>query len=311
MDPNLIAGFEGAEDAGVYRLTDEIAIIQTVDYFPPIVDDAYDFGQIAAANALSDVYAMGGRPLTALNLVFFPKKRLPIDVLKQILEGGLAKLDEADTTLVGGHSIEDEELKYGIAVTGLVHPEKVVKNKGARVGDRIILTKPIGTGIINTALKSDLASPETIAIVTASMKLLNKEASEIMVGNGATSATDVTGFGLLGHLAEMMGEEIGFSVSVAEVPRFPDVEHFAKNGIVPGGTHSNRENRENYIEIKDTIPPYMLDVLFDAQTSGGLLFTVPVGNADAILYNLQQAGMPSAAIIGEVVAEPKGKILLL
>jgi selenide,water dikinase len=309
-DPNLITGFEDAEDAGVYRLTDEIAIIQTVDFFPPIVDDPYDFGQIAVANALSDVYAMGGKPLTALNLVSFPKKRLPIDVLKQILDGGLAKLEEAETTLVGGHSVEDEELKYGIAVTGLVHPDKLIKNKGGRAGDKIILTKPLGTGIINTALKADLASPETITIVTASMKLLNRKASEIMVANGATSGTDVTGFGLLGHLAEMISGEIGFTVSVAEVPLFPEVEHFAKNGIVPAGTHNNRESREDFIEMERDIPPHTLDILFDAQTSGGLLFTVPVGNADAILYHLQQEGTPNATIIGEVVAEPKGKILL-
>lgn len=309
-DPNLITGFEGVEDAGVYKLTDEIAIIQTVDFFPPIVDDPYDFGQIAVANALSDVYAMGGKPLTALNLVSFPKKKLSIDVLKQILKGGLAKLDEADTILVGGHSIEDEELKYGIAVTGLIHPDKVIKNKGSKIGDKIILTKPIGTGIINTALKADMASPQTIEIVTSSMKMLNKRASQVMVDHRGTSGTDVTGFGLLGHLVEMIDDSIGMVIVQELVPLFPEVTHFAKMGIVPAGTHSNREARGCFVVTEKEIPPYRLDILFDAQTSGGLLFTVSPEKSEAALSTLKQSGMTNAAIIGEVAAEPKGKILL-
>ncbi len=281
-----------------------------MDYFPPIVDDPYDFGQIAVANALSDVYAMGGKPLTALNLVSFPKKKLHIDVLKQMLEGGLAKLDEADTTLVGGHSIEDEELKYGIAVTGTIHPDRVIKNKGARISDRIILTKPLGTGIINTALKAGMASPETIACVTDSMKMLNRKAAEILCKYGVSAGTDVTGFGLLGHLVEMLNEHIGFSIAVNTVPLFPDVEPFAKQGIIPAGSHSNREARQCFVVNENAVPPHLLDILFDAQTSGGLLFAIPSQNAAAALKELTSEGMGQAAIIGEVVADPKGKIKL-
>jgi selenide,water dikinase len=254
---------------------------------------------------------MGGKPITALNLVSFPKKRLSIGVLQQMLEGGLAKLDEADTTLVGGHSIEDEELKYGIAVTGLIHPDKVIKNKGARVTDRIILTKPLGTGIINTALKAGLASPKTIACVTDSMKMLNRRASEIMANHGVTAGTDVTGFGLLGHLVEMLDERIGFSITVDKVPQFSDVEQFAKKGIIPAGSHSNREARKGFVVTEKDIPPYLLDILFDAQTSGGLLFAIPSQRAEDALKELRSADIEHAAIIGTVIAEPKGKIILI
>ncbi len=309
-DPNLIAGFEGAEDAGVYKLTDDIAIVQTVDYFPPIVDDPFDFGEIAVANALSDVYAMGGKPLTALNIVSFPKKKLSIDILKKILVGGLHKLQEADVILVGGHSIEDESLKYGIAVTGIIHPEKVIRNKGGQVGDSIILTKQIGTGIINTALKAKLASPETIAIVTASMKQLNRKASEIMTKFDVTSATDVTGFGLLGHLVEMLDGSTGITIFHKTVPFFPDVEDFARMGIVPAGTHENKKARESFIVTESEIQSSLLDMLFDAQTSGGLLFTVKKENAEKIIEEMKQAGFAYAAIIGTIVCEPKGKIVL-
>jgi selenide,water dikinase len=294
----------------VYRLTDDIALIQTADFFPPIVDDPYDFGQIAVANALSDIYAMGGKPLTALNLVSFPKKRLSIEILKKILQGGLRKMEEAETILVGGHSIEDEELKYGIAVTGLIHPDKVIRNKGARIGDKLILTKALGTGIINTALKAGVVSAETIAITTESMKMLNRTASKIMREYAATSGTDVTGFGLLGHLVEMLDSSIGFSIEVDEVPRFPEVERLAQMGIVPGGTHSNREARKHFVLEEKAAPPYLVDILFDAQTSGGLLFTLSPEHADAAVKKLQQAGVTAAAIIGEVVGDPKNKIVL-
>ncbi len=310
-NPNLIAGFESAEDAGVYKLTDALAIVQTVDYFPPIVDDPHSFGEIAAANALSDVYAMGGKPLTALNIVSFPKKKISIDVLRKILEGGLKKLAEADVTLVGGHSIEDEELKYGLAVTGIIHPDKIIRNKGAKAGESIILTKPIGTGIINTALKAGMASEKTIEIVTLSMKELNRRASEIMKEAGASSATDITGFGLLGHLYEMVrGQDTGMMVELEKVPIFPDVDNFAKTGIVPAGTHSNKKAREEFVVIEKKIEPYFLDILFDAQTSGGLLFTLTREKADGVIEQLKKEGISHASIIGEVIPEPKGKILL-
>ncbi len=310
-DPNLIAGFESAEDAGVYKLTDDIAIVQTVDYFPPIVNNPFDFGEIAAANALSDIYAMGATPITALNIVSFPKKKLSIDILREILMGGLNKLKEADVSLVGGHSIEDEELKYGLAVTGIIHPEKVIRNKGAKVGESIILTKPIGTGIINTALKSGMASKETIALITASMKHLNRYASDIMQEAGASSATDVTGFGLLGHLYEMVhNQDIGMIISPEKVPIFPETEKFSRMGIVPGGTHANKKARKEFVIMETKTEPYLLDILFDAQTSGGLLFTLPREKANGVIEKMKQAGIEHATVIGEVISEPKGKILL-
>jgi selenide,water dikinase len=310
-DPNLIVGFEGAEDAGVYKLTDDIAIVQSVDYFPPIVDDPYDFGEIAAANALSDLYAMGAKPITAMNIVSFPKKKISIDILKKILKGGIKKVEEAGATLVGGHSIEDEELKYGLSVTGTIHPHNVIKNRGSKPGDLIILTKPIGTGIINTALKADLASKQTIEKVTESMKELNKKPSEIIQKIGVSAATDVTGFGLLGHLLEMIGcENIGMKIFTEKVPLFPDTKKFSQMGIVPAGTHSNRKSGETSIINSKNYEPFMLDILFDAQTSGGLVFTIKKEKAKEILAKMKSKGIEHASIIGEVISQPKGKIIL-
>lgn len=310
-DPNLIAGFESAEDAGIYKLTDALAIVQSADYFPPIVDDPYDFGEIAVANALSDIYAMGGKPLTALNLISFPKKKISIEVLRQILKGGLNKLEEAGVSLVGGHSIEDEELKYGAAVTGIIHPDRVIRNRGAKLRESIILTKPIGTGIINTALKSGLASRKTIKLVTSSMKQLNNKSAEIMKKFGASAATDVTGFGLLGHLYEMVsGEDYGIVIFPEKVPIFPETEKFAKMGIIPAGSHNNKKAREPAVLNKKKIEPHLLDILFDAQTSGGLLFTISKERGDNIIEKMKDEGIEHAAIIGEVVPEPKGKIVL-
>ena len=281
-----------------------------MDYFPPIVDDPYDFGEIAVANALSDIYAMGATPLTALNIVSFPKKKISIEVLKKILEGGLNKLDEAGVTLVGGHSIEDEEIKYGVAVTGLIHPDKILRNKGAQIGDRIILSKPLGTGIVNTALKAGMASKETINIVTISMKELNNKASEVIKEYGASSATDVTGFGLLGHLSEMLSDDAGMAIFPETVPLFPDVKNFSKMGIVPAGTHANKKDLSAFVVTKTKIEPYLLDILFDAQTSGGLLFTVAEEKANVVIEKMKKEGITHASIIGEVVPEPKGKILI-
>jgi len=310
-DPNLLAGFETAEDAGVYKLTDDIAIVQSVDYFPPIVDDPFDFGQIAVANALSDIYAMGAKPLTALNIVSFPKKKLSVEVLREILKGGLRKLNEAQVTLVGGHSIEDEELKYGLAVTGIVHPDKILRNKGITVGEKIILTKPIGTGIINTALKAGMASSKAIRDVTESMKTLNRRASEVIQELGVGSVTDVTGFGLLGHLYEMVcNENAGATVFSEKVPIFDETEKFAKMGIVPAGTHANKKARQAFVTTDEKIEPHLLDILFDAQTSGGLLFTVEEQKADKAIRLLRQNGVLKATIIGEITSLPRGGILV-
>lgn len=311
-DPNLIAGFEHSEDAGVYKLTDDIALVQTVDFFTPIVDDPYMFGQIAAANAISDVYAMGGKPMLAMNIVCFPKDKLDISILREVLRGGLEKMKEAEIVLVGGHSVEDPELKYGLSVTGIIHPQKVALNTGAKIGDKIILTKPVGTGIISTAIKADMASSEEIEEITRSMAMLNKKASEIMnLVGGVNACTDITGFGLIGHLCEMVVEEkrVGIELYSSKIPMFTGVEGFAKMGITPGGTHRNRSFREKFVEIKENVREWIVDALFDPQTSGGLLITVSPDKADTMLCKMKESDI-KAAIIGEVITEPKGKIIV-
>ena len=307
----MIVGMERAEDAGVYKLTDDIAIIQTVDFFTPIVDDPYMFGQIAVANALSDVYAMGGKPLTAMNIVCFPAKTMDISVLREILAGGLEKMHEAGVVLVGGHTVEDLELKYGLSVTGTIHPAKVVLNSGARAGDRLILTKLLGTGIISTALKGGAASDEAVAGITQSMAALNRKASELMQAVGVHACTDVTGFGLLGHACEMIeGSGVGMIIQSAHVPFFPEAKELAGKGVIPGGLQRNREFRINMVEIARGIPDYLKDILFDPQTSGGLLISVPENRATVLLEKMHQEGIREAVIIGEVVDESKGRIIV-
>lgn len=300
---------EKAEDAGVYKLTDDLAIIQTVDFFTPIVDDPYSFGQIAAANALSDVYAMGGEPLTAMNIVCFPVKTMDISILREIMKGGLDKLHEAGVTLVGGHSVEDKELKYGLSVTGTIHPAKVVLNAGARAGDKLILTKPLGTGIISTALKGRMADEQAVARIIKSMSTLNRKAAELMQETGVHACTDITGFGLLGHAAEMIeGANAGMFIHSAAVPYFPEAKGLAERGMIPGGLRRNRDFRINMVEIGGEVPDYLADILFDPQTSGGLLIAVSEDRATGLLERMHQEGISEAAIIGEVVDEPQGKI---
>jgi selenide,water dikinase len=310
-DPNLIAGIERAEDAGVYKLTDELAIIQTLDFFTPIVDDPYKFGQIAAANALSDVYAMGGKPLTAMNIVCFPQGSLDISILREILAGGLGKMHEAGVILVGGHSVEDNELKYGLSVTGIIHPDKVVLNNGARAGDRLVLTKPLGTGIISTAIKGDMADEGAVAKIVKSMSALNRNASELMQENGVHACTDVTGFGLLGHAAEMIeGGDVGLVIDSAAVPFFVEAKELAEMGMIPAGLHRNRDFRKNMVDIARDVPRYLVDIFYDPQTSGGLLIALPTQKASRLLNRLHDDGIAEAAIIGDVVAEPKGRIIV-
>jgi len=310
-DPNLIVGMERAEDAGVYKLSDDLAIIQTVDFFTPIVDDPYMFGQIAAANALSDVYAMGGKPLTAMNIVCFPIKTMDISILREILKGGLDKMKEAGVTLVGGHSVEDSELKYGLSVTGTIHPLKVLTNVGAKVGDRLILTKPLGTGIINTAIKGGMAKEDSIERVTRYMASLNKRASEIMQEIGANACTDVTGFGLLGHAFEMIeGTGKGIVINASDVPILPEAVNFAKMGMVPGGTYRNKEFRINQVDIDSALSPYLIDILFDPQTSGGLLIAVSGKKAQEMVKRLRKEGIEDAAIIGKVVNDTQERIVV-
>lgn len=302
---------ERAEDAGVYKLSDDLAVIQTLDFFTPIVDDPYSFGQVAAANALSDVYAMGGRPLTAMNIVCFPVKTMDISVLQDILRGGLEKVHESGAIVVGGHTVEDNELKYGLSVTGTVHPAKVVLNAGARAGDKLILTKPLGTGIISTAIKGGVADASAEAKIVKSMTTLNRKAAELMQEVGINAGTDVTGFGLLGHASEMIDQSnVGMVIHATAVPFFPEARKFAEQGMIPGGLHRNRDFRANTVTVEKSVPDYLADILFDPQTSGGLLIAVSSQKADGLLERMHQEGIPEAAIIGEVVAEPKGKIIV-
>lgn len=307
-NPNLLVGLDTSDDAGVYRLTDELALVQTVDFFTPIVDDPYSFGQIAAANALSDIYAMGGKPLTVLNIVAFPISVLDKSILADILRGAADKVAEAGATLVGGHSIDDQEPKFGLAVTGLVHPDKVRTNAGARPGDMLILTKPIGVGILTTSIKKDQLSPEETTRLTAVMSMLNKTAAEIMAPYEVHACTDVTGFGLLGHASEMAkGSSVGLIIHHDIVPMLPRVRELAEKGFVPGGTKNNFAHLEGsiiYPEEMDQIDRY---ILCDAVTSGGLLISVAPEQKEQLLQELKDAGV-EAAWIGEVTKDHPGLI---
>lgn len=301
-DPNVLVGTQFADDAGVYRLNDELATVSTVDFFTPIVDDPYAFGQIAAANALSDVYAMAGRPLFAMNIVGFPKDKLPLDALTQILAGGCDRASAAGICIIGGHSIDAVEPIYGLAVVGTVHPSRVVKNVGARPGDRLFLTKPLGSGIITTAIKRDLASPALIERVTRLMATLNRAAGEAMLAVAPDAATDITGFGLLGHLWEMVsGSGVGAMIQVDRVPVMPEAWELAAQDVVPGGTRRNLEFLADKVIWGAGVDEIDRIILSDAQTSGGLLVAVPPERAAAFHEALVRLGTPSAAEIGTVV----------
>lgn len=308
-DDHVLVGLDRADDAGVYRVSDELALIQTVDFFTPVVDDPYAFGRIAAANALSDVYAMGGVPKTAMNLVAFPAREMDLSVLRAIIQGGIDTLAEADVVLLGGHSVEDKELKYGLSVTGFVHPDRVLTKKNLRPGDRLLLTKPLGTGIVNTAIKAAMASPDLVETVTELMAGLNRIAAETMVRFDAGACTDVTGFGLLGHLSEMVqGSGAGVRLVSERVPIIPESLEFASMGLIPTGAYRNREFRESMIVFSETVPRARQDVLFDPQTSGGLLVAVRSNQADALVRALRDAGVVEAAEIGEVTDGPEERI---
>jgi selenide,water dikinase len=299
------------DDAAVYRLRDDLAIIQTVDFFTPVVDDPYSFGQIAAANAMSDIYAMGGEPLTAMNIICFPEKKMDISVLQEVLRGGLDKIKEAGALLVGGHSVEDDEFKYGLSVTGTVHPDRVFTNRGARPGDALVLTKPIGTGIINTAIKGNLADEGMIKRVTAIMSTLNRKAKEIFLGFDVSACTDVTGFGLLGHACEMIeDQDVGLRIYPERIPLIDKVLDLAGMGIVPAGTLRNLNFRKEYLTGAEKVEPAFMDILFDPQTSGGLLIAVKAEEAESLVTDLRGGGIKDASIIGEFIEGPKGKIVI-
>ncbi|WP_058304457.1 selenide, water dikinase SelD [Gorillibacterium timonense] len=310
-NPNLLVGLDTSDDAGVYRLTDELAIVQTVDFFTPIVDDPYSFGQIAAANALSDIYAMGGEPLTVLNIVAFPISTLDKSILADILRGAADKVKEAGATLVGGHSIDDKEPKFGLAVTGLVHPDKVRTNAGAKPGDQLILTKPIGVGILTTSIKKDQLTEEETKRLTSVMSTLNKTAASIMASYDVHACTDVTGFGLLGHGSEMAkGSGMGLIIRKAAVPILPRVRELAEQGFVPGGTRNNFAHLEGSIRFPEEMDQLDRYILCDAVTSGGLLIAVAPEDSDELLAKLKEAGV-EAALIGEVTVQHPGEITVL
>lgn len=310
-NPNVIVGLEKADDAGVYKLSEDTAIIQTVDFITPIVDDPYSFGMIAAANALSDVYAMGGRPLTTMNVVCFPEDKLEIDVLSRILAGALSKVEEAGAVVVGGHSIKDAEIKFGLSVTGAVHPQKVITNGGAKVGDRLILTKPLGTGILNTALRAEMLEASAIETLTTQMATLNKAASEVMVSVGANACTDVTGFGLIGHLCEMaLASNVSVELETGQVPIMDGAEKLARMGLIPAGMYDNLDFREGMVEQKGELPTWKLDAFYDPQTSGGLIIAAPPEKAEEMLAKIKDSGVKLAAIIGTIVDGTPSKIIL-
>jgi selenide, water dikinase len=307
-DENVIVGIEGFEDAGVYKLTDDIAIVQTVDFFTPVVDDPYAFGQIAAANSLSDIYAMGAVPKTAMNLVCFSPKQHGIDVLKEIIRGGADKIREAGASLMGGHSVEDTEIKYGLSVTGIVHPDKILRNEGAQPDDLLILTKPLGTGIMNTGLKGDALTPASIKRVTEVMAALNAKAAEAMRAVRTHAATDVTGFGLAGHLSEMIKEYIGAELFLKKLPYFEEARGLAKAGFIPGGLYRNRDFYSKCVVGESQ--GFFYDLIFDPQTSGGLLMAIHPDDLSRFEKSAADLGVSFWAI-GRFVAEPKGKILLV
>jgi selenide,water dikinase len=308
-DPKILVGLDTSDDAGVYLLNDEVALVQTVDFFTPIVDDPFTFGEIAVANALSDVYAMGGTPLTALNLAAFPIKTLSPSILIEILRGGLSKMGEAGVALVGGHTIEDPEVKYGLAVTGLVHPNKILTNAKAAPGDRLVLTKPLGTGIISTALKGGMASEDAVRKMVESMKALNRKASEWMLAFGAHACTDITGFGFIGHALEMvLASQVGMVIQSEDIPIFPEALEYARLGLIPGGAHSNRQFFSCRVEVGSNVPALLVDLLYDPQTSGGLLISLPAIEAERLVATLRKEENIDSQIVGKVVEEPKGKI---
>ena len=308
-DPRVLVGTNACDDAGVYRLTDEIALVQTVDIFTPNVDDPYTFGQVAAANSVSDIYAMGGKPLTALSIIGFPIEKLSHKIMSHILRGGMDKLKEAGTVVIGGHSIKDGEIKFGFAVTGVIDPKKIVSNDGAGPGDVLILTKPLGTGIISFARQLGKTSKQTLEIISRSMVELNKTASELMTEMGASAATDVTGFGLLGHLTEMAVQSgVTVEVYAESVPLFDKVLEYLGRGIISGAIERNKEYASRYVEMNKEVGEEIENVLYDPQTSGGLLVAIPEDGGALFINRLKQKGIRQASIIGRVISKSKGKI---
>ena len=307
QDANVLVGFDKADDAGVYQISPEMALVQTVDFFTPVVDDPYTFGQIAAVNSLSDVYAMGGKPLTSLALVCFPEKG-DFDLLEQILAGGLSKMMEAGCTVIGGHSIRDDEIKFGYSVTGTVHPKRVLANSGARPGDKLILTKALGTGVISTAIKKGKAREQWIEAAVASMTQLNKTAAEVVAKFEVHGMTDITGFGLIGHAREMaIASQVSLRIQAGKVPLLDGALECVSAGYIPGGLKANRDFAECVVKYEPAISEESKTILFDPQTAGGLLIAVVAAESSRLLGDLLKSGI-GAAEIGEVLENAKPMI---
>jgi selenide, water dikinase len=309
IDPNVLVGFGTRDDAAIYRLTDDLALALTIDVFTPVVDDPYAFGAVAAANALSDVYAMGARPVAMLSFVGFPRDTLPWDVLTEMLRGGAEKAREAGVEVVGGHTVDDPEPKCGYAVVGVVNPNEAITNAGGQAGDRLVLTKPLGSGILTTAVKRGLLDDEGIALVVDVMAALNRSAADAMRTVGVDACTDVTGFGLLGHLHELaLASGVSAIVRAGGVPLLPGVLDLIGQDVVPGGTEANAEYMAAFVQWHDHIETDVRVAFADAQTSGGLLIAVPEARVDALVRALQTAGTKAAAVVGELTAGPAGRI---
>ena len=311
--PDLLVGTETNDDAGVFRLTPDLAIVNTVDFFTPIVDDPFTFGQIAAANALSDVYAMGGEPKTALNIVGFPRGAMPIEMLVEVLKGGADRVREAGAVVIGGHSIIDPEIKYGMAVTGVIHPDRIVRNVGARAGDALVLTKPLGTGIITTAAKRmGLDGRNTsLEAAIASMITLNATASRVMRGFDVHACSDVTGFSLLGHSQEMAGGSgVTIELDASALPLLEGAPELAESGNLTGGCKRNRAYLQDKVSVDPSVRPGLVEVAFDPQTSGGLLIALPAAEAPRLVADLKANGVPAATIVGRVVDQQGAAVIL-
>lgn len=307
-DPDLLVGMGKPDDAGVYRISEDLALILTLDFFTPVVDDPYLFGQIAVTNALSDVYAMGGRPFLAMNIICFPQDG-DVTILQEILRGGFDKMSEAGVLLVGGHSVDDPEIKYGLSVTGKVHPDRVLKNAGALPGDKLILTKPIGTGIISTAIKAGMASSEAEESIIRSMNTLSRVPAELMENFPVHACTDITGFGLLGHACEMIeGTSTGMTIHAPAVPVFEEAQAYIKMGLIPGGAYRNEKFRQPVVSIGEGVSDDIMKLMFDPQTSGGLLIAMPENEAAELLDQLHSLGVSGAAVIGEITKDHPGRI---
>lgn len=297
----VLVGPKTFADAGIYKINNEMALVETLDFFTPVVNNPYDYGQIAAANALSDVYAMGGKPLTAMNILCYPLKFLDRDIMVEILKGGADKVNEAGATVIGGHTLQDNEIKYGLSVTGLIHPDRIVTNAGAKPGDVLVLTKPLGTGLIISAIKANKVFEEDISIVTRSMVHLNKTASEMMLEVGVSACTDITGFGLMGHAFEMAeASKVTLSFFAECIPIFDGCERYVRMGLIPGVSKLSKKYLKNDIRIDSAVREELIDVLFDAQTSGGLLISLQREKAETLCKKLQEKGVMTVGIVGEV-----------